>query len=192
MQEVGTIENDKLITVKGIEYTIAALMPKVDPEPFRNGKYGIFFLSPSDCHRVFAPQAGSIEEIIHVPGYRLLVHPPYQCKEYPAFSLNERIIIRMTTPLGKCILVLVAGWGVGHVTLRIDAQFAAASKWITHKLYGPPINVKHGEWIATFELGSTVILITEATKTAEMLIAKGETVRYGQPVFRSHSRSEET
>jgi phosphatidylserine decarboxylase len=42
---------------------------------------------------VFSPHDAHVEEVIHVPGLRLLVHPPYQKKEYPVFSLNERVIL---------------------------------------------------------------------------------------------------
>src|SRR5262249_11841163 len=56
VQEVGRLRSDRLLTVKGVEYTVAALLPGLDPRPFHDGHYGIFFLSPADCHRVFSPQ----------------------------------------------------------------------------------------------------------------------------------------
>ena len=161
VQDVGRIQRDRILTVKSIEYTIASLLPLVDTHPFENGYFGIFFLSPSDCHRVCSPQDGHIEEVIHVPGYRLLVHPPYQEKEYPVFALNERVILRLSTPLGACIMVLVAGWGVGHITLPLDRAFRPRARKPVRKKYLSPIRVRRGEWVATFELGSTVILITE-------------------------------
>jgi phosphatidylserine decarboxylase len=190
VQEVGTIERERLMTVKGTQYTVGSLMPGVDTRPFHEGCFAILFLSPSDCHRIFSPHDVEVQEVIHVPGYRLLVHPPYQRAEYPVFALNERVVLRLATPLGACALVLVAGWGVGNITLPFDPSFRPAqgrpfrrtSRKVTHKTYAPPVALKKGEWLATFELGSTAILITEpAGMTAH--VTRDEKVKYGQPLF---------
>ena len=120
VQEVGRIDKDRLITAKGVQYALGSLLPGLDSGRFLGGHFGVFFLSPNDCHRVVSPQESRLEEVVHVPGYRLLVHPPYQRAEYPVFALNERVVIRLSTPLGACALVLVAGWGVGNIALRFD------------------------------------------------------------------------
>lgn len=183
IQDVGQIEDDKLLTVKGIEYTIGSLLAGMDAKPFHNGRFAIIFLSPSDCHRIFSPQDGSIEEVVHVPGSRLLVHPPYQKKEYPVFSLNERVILRLKSALGECVLVLVAGWGVGNITLPLDPRFRARYWKSNRKSYSPPLAVKRGEWIATFELGSTAILIAPPMEQTMTHVRRDEKVKYGQPMF---------
>jgi len=183
IQDIGQIKEDKLLTVKGIPYTVGSLLAGMESRPFHNGNFAIIFLSPSDCHRIFSPQDGTIEEIVHVPGYRLLVHPPYQRKEFPVFTLNERVILRLKTPLGECVLVLVAGWGVGNITLPLDRDFRPRLRRMNHKTYRPPLDVKRGEWLATFELGSTAILITEPAGEVVTHVGAEEPIKYGQPVF---------
>jgi len=183
VQEVGKILGDTILTVKGIEYTVGSLLAGMDPRPYHNGQFAIVFLSPSDCHRVFSPQDGAIEEVRHVPGYRLLVHPPYQTKEYPVFSLNERIILRLSTPLGFCALVLVAGWGVGNITFPEAPRLRSRLRRPTNKSYEPPLPIKRGDWIATFELGSTVILLCQAADRVMTHVRADQEVRYGQPLF---------
>jgi phosphatidylserine decarboxylase len=183
VQDVGRLEQGRLLTVKGIEYTAGSLLPGIDVGPFSDGQFGIFFLSPGDCHRVFSPQDAQILEVIHVPGHRLLVHPPYQKKEFPVLVLNERAILRLATPLGACVLILVAGWGVGNITLRFDPSFRPRSRTLSRQTYAGPIAVKRGEWLATFELGSTAILITERADRGLPLVARDEKVNYGQPAF---------
>lgn len=184
VQEVGRLDRDRLLTVKGVEYTGASLLPGIDAAALHDGHYAIIFLSPVDCHRVFSPQAGRIEEVIHVPGYRLLVHPPYQSREYPVFALNERVILRLTTALGPCVLVMVAGWGVGNLTLEFDRAFCGRRRAITRKTLAPPVPVRTGEWLATFELGSTAILITSPAEGMTTSINREDKVQYGQPIFR--------
>ncbi len=183
VQEIGAVQEDKILTVKGIEYTVGSLLAGMDPRPFHNGCYAIVFLSPSDCHRIFSPQDGTIDEIIHVPGSRLLVHPPYQRREYPVFSLNERVILHLSTRLGKCVLVLVAGWGVGNITFPHGRPFRPRLRRTSRLQYDPPLPVKKGDWIATFELGSTAILIGQPAQRVMPLVRADEKVHYGQPVF---------
>jgi phosphatidylserine decarboxylase len=184
IQDLGRIENDTLLTVKGVEYQVSSLLARKDVRQFNGGHFAIIFLSPSDCHRIFAPQDGSLEEIVHVPGFRLLVHPPYQRKEFPVFSLNERVVLRLRTPLGACALVLVAGWGVGNITFP-GAAIAPKRRKVTRKTFNPPAAVQRGKWIATFELGSTAILITEPAGDLTATVCRDEKVKYGQPIFSS-------
>src|SRR5262249_12941683 len=162
---------------------VESLLAGLDAKAFRDGYHGIFFLSPSDCHRVFSPQDGHIEEVIHIPGYRLLVHPPYQTKQYPVFTLNERIILRMQTLLGPCALIVVAGWGVGNITLPWDRRFRPRARGFSRKSYTPPFRVRRGEWLATFELGSTALLLTGPASNAVTNVTVGNKVKYGQAVF---------
>jgi phosphatidylserine decarboxylase len=183
VQEVGVIRDDRIITVKGIEYTLRSLLAASGAGTFNGGHYAVLFLSPADCHRIFSPQDGHVEEVIHVPGSRLLVHPPYQRKEFPVFSLNERVILRLRTQLGACALVLVAGWGVGHITLPLDRKFRVRRRKLRRKEYDPAVPVHRGEWIATFELGSTAILITEPSAGWTPRVGANDQVKYGQPMF---------
>ncbi|MGE3803573.1 MAG: archaetidylserine decarboxylase [Gemmataceae bacterium] len=196
IQDFGRIENDTILTVKGIEYSVPSLLATKEaasgnghaPLPsFDRGHFAIIFLSPSDCHRIFAPQAGQLERVEHVPGYRLLVHPPYQRKEFPVFTLNERMVFHLATPLGRCALVMVAGWGVGNITLPIDPDFRPRKRQLSHKTYEPARPLQPGQWLATFELGSTAILITDASLPLRAAIDRDEKVKYGQPLFTRES-----
>jgi phosphatidylserine decarboxylase len=183
VQDLGRIEHGKLLTVKGIEYTLEALLPGTDSRPFEGGHYAIVFLSPIDCHRVFCPQDGQLEEVIHVPGYRLVVHPPFQRPEYPPYKLNERMIFRLATTLGPCVFVMVAGWGVGNITLPGAPEFRPRSRQAARKTWSPPLPVRRGDWLATFELGSTVVLLTPPAAAAVPLVRPNDKVLYGQPLF---------
>jgi phosphatidylserine decarboxylase len=184
VQDLGRVEQGRFFTLKGIPYSLASLLPDVDTRPYEGGQFVIMFLSPIDCHRVFSPQNGCIEEVIHVPGSRLLVHPPFQRAEYPVYSLNERVILRLSTDVGSCVVVMVAGWGVGNITLAFPSGSRRTSRPANSHRLDPPTAVKRGDWIATFELGSTVVLITSSSYEATPLVSPDEEVRYGQAVLR--------
>jgi phosphatidylserine decarboxylase len=183
VQEVGAVRPGGRLVVKGVEYNVATLLAAIDSERYEGGQFGVFFLSPGDCHRVFCPQDGLVEKVVHVPGYRLLVHPPYQRREFPVFELNERVILRLSTRAGGCALVLVAGWGVGHITLPVDLTFRPRPRRLFHRIYAPPLRLKRGDWLATFELGSTAIIVTEPAARLTAAVKAGQRVRYGQPAF---------
>jgi phosphatidylserine decarboxylase len=183
VQDVGRIRQGTLLTVKGIEYSLNSLLPDIDPDPYEGGQFAIIFLSPIDCHRVFSPQDGWLEQVVHVPGARLLVHPPFQRAEYPVYTLNERMIFRLAAERGSCVVVMVAGWGVGNITLPFAPNFRRKSKQVESGRWGLPHAVKRGDWIATFELGSSVVLITSSSLRATPLVSPNEKVRYGQAVL---------
>ncbi|MGD9634053.1 MAG: archaetidylserine decarboxylase [Pirellulales bacterium] len=183
VQDLGRIHRDTLLTVKGIEYSLRSLLPKIDTQPFEDGSFAIFFLSPLDCHRVFAPQNATLHSVTRVPGHRLLVHPPFQRKEFPVFSLNERVILSLATPLGRCILVLVAGWGVGNITHPFALEMRQKRNRISVNELDEPRHLSRGEWLATFELGSTVIMLMEPTDALTACITRDETVMYGQRAY---------
>jgi phosphatidylserine decarboxylase len=183
VQEVGAVSMNRIMTVKGIEYTVDSLLSGPSDNTFEGGAFAIIFLSPSDCHRIFSPQSGHIVGVTHVPGRRLLVHPPFQRKEFPVYSLNERVIVHLRTPLGRCALVLVAGWGVGHITLPLDPNYRVRARRLSRTIYDTPIPIRNGDWIATFELGSTAILITEPGRQLRACVRPTEKIKYGQALF---------
>lgn len=183
VQDVGRVEQGRLLTVKGIEYSLSCLLPEMDIHPYEGGQFAIIFLSPIDCHRVFSPQDGCLVKVVHVPGARLLVHPPFQRPEYPVYTLNERMIFHLSAKSGSSVVVMVAGWGVGNITLPFAPQFQPRSKGVESCRCELPAAVKRGDWIATFELGSSVVLITSSSFKATPLVSPKEKVHYGQPVL---------
>jgi phosphatidylserine decarboxylase len=183
VQEVGRIAQGKLLTLKGIEYTLDSLLPDTDTRALEGGYYLVIFLSPIHCHRVFSPHDGRLEHASHVPGYRLLVHPPYQRTEYPVYTLNERVVVRLTTSVGPCLLAMIAGWGVGNITLPHAPDFRPRARRAAMRTWSPGISVRGGEWIATFELGSTVVLLTPPAPDVTPLVEAHQEIKYGQPVL---------
>ncbi len=189
VQDVGRVSEGTLMTVKGIEYSLGSLLADVNVQLYEGGQFAIIFLSPIDCHRVFSPLDGYLEEVVHVPGARLLVHPPFQRPEFPVYTLNERMIFRMSTDSGSCAVVMVAGWGVGNITLPLAPGFRPGSVSVESHRWSPTQPVERGGWIATFELGSTVVLITSSSPEVIPLVSPNEKILYGQPVFRFNESS---
>ena len=183
VQELGMLQDDQILTIKDIPYKVADLAATDDIDNLKNGHYAILFLSPRDCHRVFSPATATLNRITHVPGYRLLVHPPFQRKEYPVFTLNERIVMDLSTERGRCLVIMVAGWGVGHITHPFDVPFKHSSRRVTHAEFSPGKELAAGEWLATFELGSTVIMISEPGAGGDWRVSADDPLKYGELIL---------
>lgn len=186
VQDIGRLQDDTILTVKDISYRLSTLAPLTETADFHDGHYAILFLSPRDCHRVFSPHRAKLDAITHVPGFRLLVHPPYQKREYPVFSLNERVVIELSTPLGRCLLIMVAGWGVGHITHPFETGLKPHGRRVTRVEFSEPRSLDMGEWLATFELGSTVVFIAEKNQSLAPQVEIDEPLVYGQSLFAPH------
>jgi phosphatidylserine decarboxylase len=183
IQETGTIGDDFVLRVKGIPYSLESLCPESDVQSFRGGQFAALFLSPRDCHRVFSPAAVELTRLVHVPGRRLLVHPPYQRAEFPVFVLNERLVMDLRTERGRILAVLVAGWGVGCLTHPFAAPLQLSSRRVTACELLPAVKLSRGEWMATFELGSTVILLMERGMAGPCEFPAGTAIRCRTPLF---------
>ena len=97
--------------------------------------------------------------------------------------MNERVILRFSTGLGPCLVVMVAGWGVGNITLPLAPGFRPRLRRVTRRTFTPPAAVRRGGWVATFELGSTAVLITAPAAGATAIVSPNQKVKYGQPVI---------
>jgi len=190
IQETGTIENDFVLRVKGIPYSLESLCPETDVLSFRGGKFAALFLSPRDCHRVFSPATAELTRLVHVPGRRLLVHPPYQRAEFPVFVLNERLVMELRTDHGRVLAVLVAGWGVGCLTHPFATPLRVSSRQVTACDVLPAVKLSRGEWMATFELGSTVILLMERGTAGPCEFPAGTAIRCRESLFELQSARE--
>ena len=149
VQDVGRVDEGKIMTVKGIEYSLASLLADGEIRPYEGGQFSIIFLSPIDCHRVFSPLDGRLEDVVHVPGSRLLVHPPFQRSEYPVYTMNERAIFRLSAGADFCAVVMVAGWGVGNITLPLATVARSGSSRLESRGSDSPPAIERGRWIAT-------------------------------------------
>jgi phosphatidylserine decarboxylase len=183
VQDAGLITESTVLTVKQIPYNIHSICPEIDTQAFDRGQFAILFLSPRDCHRVYAPADCQLLRAVHVPGYRLPVHPPFQRAEYPVFTMNERLILELQSEWGRVLLIMVAGWGVGCMTHPFPLPLRKSRRAISSCQLSPPRAFQRGEWLATFELGSTVILMTESGRAINCLVPLNGTLQLRQPLF---------
>ena len=182
----GDINDTELLQAKGLNYSIEELIGPDHAHYFYNGKFITLYLSPKDCHRIFTPYTGLISCCIHHPGYLFPVREPYISKEKSLYCKNERLTTIIESDLGKIAIVKVAAIGVGNITTNYNKTIKTNQQNIKkHQILKQskpyPLTIK-GSHLATFHLGSTVILLFEKNKIELLNSKEPANVHYGEPI----------
>ncbi len=187
----GTIEDGKLFQAKGKSFSLAKL---VGDEPlakkFENGYFATVYLTPRHYHRVHSPSEGKITSAKIIPGTLFPVYPAAAHKIENLYSRNERLAIHIENGERNYCVVMVGASNVGSITAAFDPKIKTnvafgRFRGKTH-VYEEPISVEAGAEIATFNLGSTVILLASESGL-ESLLEEGTVVRLGQAIARRRS-----
>lgn len=165
VSQLGTIEEDRLIQAKGHYFNLTDLLAGDFElsEQFKNGQFITTYLSPRDYHRVHMPCAGTLRQMIYVPGELYSVNP-FLAEHIPhLFSRNERVICVFETEFGPMVQILVGA----TITASISTVWAGVinpprpreiQTW-HYPAQGESgaISLEKGQEMGSFRLGSTVI-----------------------------------
>jgi phosphatidylserine decarboxylase len=167
ISQFGRIQQDQIYQAKGHSYTAQALVGG-DLEltaKFNDGHFACLYLSPKDYHRIHMPCAGTLRQMIYVPGDLFSVNPTTAEGVPGLFARNERTVCVFDTEHGPFVNVLVGATIVGSM----------ATMW--HGTVNPPrlpkittwnypasgqadaIELKQGDEMGRFLLGSTVVML---------------------------------
>lgn len=158
--QFGKIESDRLLQAKGMEYSLAALLgDEAAAKPFLGGTYLTVYLSPRDYHRIHAPFGGTIPRSLYEPGTLWPVNAAAVHSIPSLFAVNERVTVWFETARGPIALVCVGATNVGSIRLAYHdytTNCGGKRETLTHS---PPLPIAKGDHVATFELGSTIVLL---------------------------------
>lgn len=182
---LGVVDAGTLIQAKGMPYRLADLLPIPEAEAFEGGCYVVLYLRATDCHRVFCPADDvRVRASVAVPGRTMPVAPAIGSTVPNLYTQNKRVAHLLDTPEGPVALVMVGAYLVGEMDSVYDPQpWPRGSREAVRRDYAAPQpQLGRGEWMATFHLGSTVVLLFAPGRfqPAEGLL--GRRVRYGERV----------
>jgi phosphatidylserine decarboxylase len=175
VSQAGPIAGDQLVQAKGHFYTVKALLGGDDntAAAFQDGTFACIYLAPKDYHRIHMPIAGTLREMIYVPGELFSVNPLTAANVPGLFARNERVVAIFDTEVGPMALVLVGAtivasietvWA-GTVTPPTGSE---VFRW-QYPAEGPnAVHLEKGAEMGRFKLGSTVVL-TFAKDAIELL-----------------------
>ncbi len=189
VSQLGAIDGGRIFQAKGQSFSCRELLGGRDSDAaqFENGQFATIYLSPKDYHRVHMPCDGKLVSMTYIPGDLFSVNQTTAENVDRLFSRNERVVCSFDTEFGPMAMVLVGAMIVGSVDTVWAGQVAPPAKTIRHTDYlsgpGEVIELKKGEEMGRFKLGSTVILLLPqgAAEWAEELAAESP-LRMGQAI----------
>lgn len=190
VSESGNIRKDFLLQTKGQNHTLCDLFGGAYDiaAHFSNGMFISIYLAPGNYHRVHLPADGRLTHLLHVPG-RLFSVAAYALKTIASlYGRNERVITVFETALGKVALVMVGALNVGSISISRHGIITPRGRAVERTDYATAATTaasefyfKRGEEIGCFNLGSTVILLTENSHLKwNPAYAAGNSVRMGE------------
>ncbi|MBN7771131.1 archaetidylserine decarboxylase [Marinobacter daepoensis] len=185
ISQIGQISTDRVFQAKGQSFSLTELLGGDDrrAEPFREGEFSTIYLSPKDYHRIHMPMAGTLKEMIHVPGKLFSVNPVTAENVPNLFARNERVACLFETEAGPMAMVLVGAMIVGSVETTWAGVVAPNSGQVAQWQYNgdEAPRFEKGEEMGRFRLGSTVVLVMpKGAVTWNPNQVAGKTVRLGE------------
>jgi len=168
ISQFGGIERDSIFQAKGHSYTTTALLggDAALAARFENGSFATLYLSPKDYHRIHMPCAGRVVRMTYVPGELFSVNPATARGVPGLFARNERVVCVFEGELsngtrGPFVMVLVGATIVGSMATVWQGvinppRTPGIREW---RYEGRVIELKKGEEMGRFLLGSTVVML---------------------------------
>ncbi len=170
ISECGTIQDHTVLQAKNHVYSLTELLAGEEAlaEMFHNGQFCTIYLSPRDYHRIHAPAQAQLRQVIYVPGDLFSVNQRTVRTVPRLFARNERTIcLFKTKEHGTIAVILVGAVLVGSMeTVWTGKITPPYRKMIQHWRYdsGHAPAIQKGAEMGRFNMGSTVILLTQANK----------------------------
>ncbi|HAP52931.1 MAG TPA: phosphatidylserine decarboxylase [Marinobacter adhaerens] len=185
ISQLGQVTGDRVFQAKGQSFSLSELLggEEATTAPFADGEFSTIYLSPKDYHRIHMPMAGTLRQMIHVPGKLFSVNPVTAENVPNLFARNERVVCIFDTASGPMALVLVGAMIVGSVETRWAGVVVPGRRQVTSTLYEgeQAITFDKGEEMGRFRLGSTVIMVMpKGSVSWNSDQVAGKTVRMGE------------
>eukprot|EP01047_Picozoa_sp_COSAG01_P006079 COSAG01_NODE_216_length_21695_cov_83.368772_17_plen_280_part_00 len=186
VQTLGQVKAGQVIQAKGLHYGIKQLLPFDSVGDFEGASFCTLYLAPTDCHRIYAPASANLLSLHHVSGYLRPVRQPWIDVQPGLYAQNERTIALFENDCFLFAMAMVAALNVGDIELALgQEQFAAAGfAEAQSRFFDQAIAMKQGDHVATFLLGSTVILFAQPKRAAVNFKVKiGDKLKIGQSIL---------
>ena len=186
VSEAGLSTDGRMLQAKGIDYSVEALVGDAGlARRLEGGAWTTIYLSPKDYHRIHFPLGGAVTGWRYLPGKLWPVNPASVRTVPGLFTVNERLVTVLSTPVGLCAVVAVGATVVGRVRAYYDPSVPATNTGTRMQAgeYPAPLPVEKGGELGAFEMGSTVILLFErGSVTLDRRLEPGVRLRVGERI----------
>lgn len=164
--QLGNIDKGRIFQAKQSFYNCELLLGQhVNSEKYLHGSFANIYLSPRDYHRIHMPIDGELLSVSYIPGRLFSVAPAFVENIPRLFARNERVVCEFKTATGYLAMAFVGAINVAAIDTvwqgRITPNRQRSNSLISKTL----VSVKKGDEIARFNMGSTVILLSDTSLT---------------------------
>jgi len=187
VMECGKLQEYESMQIKGMSYHVGEFLGDEiefsNIKKVENGEYINLYLSPKDYHRYHAPLDMKISRIVHIPGKLYPVNKPALKNKKNLFIENERVVLQCHSTDGKLFyLVMVGALNVGQIVINAQPNLHTNADVTQPTVYDyEDLNIKKGDELGYFMMGSTVIVISEKDML-KIDVQAHENVRFGQKI----------
>jgi len=185
--DAGTITEGKAYQIKGMSYDIDRLFGEYHRDlasKVEGGEFINFYLSPKDYHRYHMPMTLKILSLTHIPGKLYPVNFPLLRNMKDLFIENERVVLQCETTQGKIFyMVLVSALNVGVMKVNFEPRIQTNADVEGEQVYTfENLYLDKGDDFGCFEMGSTIVVISEKGMFEEILVDAGKKVKFGETI----------
>lgn len=163
ISQLGQVDADRVFQAKGQSFSLIELLggDEKRAEAFADGEFSTIYLSPKDYHRIHMPMAGTLREMVYIPGKLFSVNPATAENVPNLFARNERVACIFDTDAGPMALVLVGAMIVGSVETVWSGVVAPSGGPVAATRYegDQARQFAKGEEMGRFRLGSTIVMV---------------------------------
>lgn len=184
VSQLGAIQGDVLFQAKGHYFDTTELLggSAERARPFQNGRFATIYLSPRDYHRVHMPFAGTLREMVYVPGRLFSVNTRTAENVPRLFARNERVVAIFDTAVGPMAVILVGAMIVASIETVWAGTITPPARELRVTEYPVSSNIvlDKGAEMGRFKVGSTaIVLFGEGAVEWEAAYRDGTPTRMG-------------
>ncbi len=188
ISEYGKLVDDYALQIKGMRYKTDELLgenfTQEEKAEIYDGDFINFYLSPKDYHRYHIPINLKVLKAVHIPGKFYPVNFPSLKKRLNLFIENERVVLQCETMNGKKFyMVLVAALNVGVMKVSFEPRIQTDADRVDQQVYEfDNLYLDKGDDFGCFEMGSTIVILSEKGMFEEILVKTGDQIKFGQTI----------
>lgn len=194
----GDITEDRLPQVKGTSYSVKGFLGSDILKNHKGSqgaasstwKYIVLYLCPGDYHRFHSPCQFKVDVGKHFSGEMLSVNKLSLKYLNDVFSVNERVVLSGKWAQGDMHYTAVAAHGVGNIKLSFEKNLKTNDPRTVPFYLGGDIRTRKletdlamGQEVGMFKLGSTIVLVFEASDNMQWNVKPGDKVKVGELII---------
>ncbi|KAJ0048217.1 hypothetical protein Pint_15845 [Pistacia integerrima] len=209
-EESGEQESILTDNTKKSWWRISLTSPKVQDNmlarPMKGLYYCVIYLKPGDYHRIHSPVDWNVLVRRHFSGRLFPLNERATRTIRNLYVENERVVLEGLWQEGYMAIAAIGATNIGSIELFIEPEFKTnrprkkllhsepPEQWV-YEPEGVGMMLKKGDEVAAFNMGSTVVLVFQATTLKSLesndtlsefsfSIKRGDKIRVGEPLGR--------